>query len=166
MARIRKDVENDIKREQDELSRARERYNDALRSNRAHINSIGRDEWGYLTQTLVKGQLERSAERYYDQFVKPIEDRISHLRSELDALCPIYQEKLKQQTHFDVILQSTGSAKLALIKAIQELAGLGLKEAKDIVDAAPTVLTKGVTRNEAEVLKRELEEIGAEITIR
>ena len=75
-------------------------------------------------------------------------------------------EDEKEQTHFDVILKSAGSAKLTVVKAVKELAGLGLKEAKDIVDAAPTVLAKGVARDEAEALKRYLEEVGAEITIR
>ena len=72
----------------------------------------------------------------------------------------------EEKTSFDVILKSAGSAKLAVVKAVKELAGLGLKEAKDIVDAAPAELKKGVTKDEAEALKKQLEEAGAEIELK
>jgi len=72
----------------------------------------------------------------------------------------------EEKTSFDVILKSAGSAKLAVVKAVKELAGLGLKEAKDIVDAAPSEIKKGVTKDEAEALKKQLEEAGAEIELK
>ena len=72
----------------------------------------------------------------------------------------------EEKTSFDVILKSAGSAKLAVVKAVKELAGLGLKEAKDIVDAAPAELKKGVTKDEAEALKKQLEEAGAEVELK
>ncbi|MFR9165851.1 MAG: 50S ribosomal protein L7/L12 [Dysgonomonas sp.] len=67
---------------------------------------------------------------------------------------------------FDVILKSAGANKLAVVKAVKELAGLGLKEAKDLVDAAPSELKKGVTKDEADSLKKQLEEAGAEVELK
>ena len=67
---------------------------------------------------------------------------------------------------FDVILKSAGANKLAVVKAVKELAGLGLKEAKDLVDAAPSELKKGVAKDEADSLKKQLEEAGAEVELK
>lgn len=67
---------------------------------------------------------------------------------------------------FDVILKSAGANKLAVVKAVKELAGLGLKEAKDLVDAAPSELKQGVTKDEADSLKKQLEEAGAEVELK
>lgn len=78
------------------------------------------------------------------------------------AAAPAAQEK----TSFDVILKSAGSAKLAVVKAVKESCGLGLKEAKDLVDAAPSKLKEGVGKEEAESLKKALEEAGAEVELK
>ena len=71
-----------------------------------------------------------------------------------------------EQTEFDVILTSPGQAKLGVIKAVKDLLGLGLKEAKDLVDKAPAALKEKVSKAEAEQLKDALEEAGAEIEIK
>lgn len=71
-----------------------------------------------------------------------------------------------EKTEFDVILKSAGSAKLAVVKAVKELTGLGLKEAKEIVDGAPSAIKEGVSKDEAEALKTQLEEAGAEIELK
>lgn len=71
-----------------------------------------------------------------------------------------------EKTEFDVILKSPGGAKLAVVKAVKELTGLGLKEAKDLVDNAPSELKKGITKDEAEALKKQLEEAGAEVELK
>ena len=76
------------------------------------------------------------------------------------------EEAAEEQTSFDVILKSAGQAKLAVVKAVKELTGLGLKESKDLVDAAPSELKKGVTKDEAEALKKQLEEAGAEVELK
>ena len=76
------------------------------------------------------------------------------------------EEAAEEQTSFDVILKSVGSAKLAVVKAVKELTGLGLKEAKDLVDAAPSELKKGISKDEAEALKKQLEEAGAEVELK
>ena len=72
----------------------------------------------------------------------------------------------EEKTAFDVVLKSAGTAKLAVVKAVKELTGLGLKEAKDLVDAAPSELKKGVTKDEADALKKQLEEVGAEVELK
>ena len=73
---------------------------------------------------------------------------------------------VEEQTSFNVILKSAGQAKLAVVKLVKELTSLGLKEAKDLVDAAPKPLKEGVTKDEANALKQQLEEAGAEVEIK
>ena len=71
-----------------------------------------------------------------------------------------------EQTEFDVILKSAGAAKLAVVKLVKELTGLGLKEAKEIVDKAPAPLKEKVSKEEANTLKTQLEEAGAEVELK
>lgn len=71
-----------------------------------------------------------------------------------------------EQTSFDVILKSGGAQKLQVVKLVKDLAGLGLKEAKELVDSAPKALKEGVAKDEAEALKKQLEEAGAEVEIK
>ena len=71
-----------------------------------------------------------------------------------------------EQTEFDVILKSAGAAKLAVVKLVKELTGLGLKEAKEIVDKAPAPLKEKVSKEEANSLKTQLEEAGAEVELK
>ena len=70
------------------------------------------------------------------------------------------------KTEFDVILKAGGPSKLAVVKLVKELTGTGLKESKDMVDNAPTTLKEGVAKDEAEGLKKSLEEAGAEVEIK
>ena len=70
------------------------------------------------------------------------------------------------QTEFDVVLKAGGPSKLAVVKLVKELTGTGLKESKDMVDNAPTTLKEGVAKDEAEGLKKSLEEAGAEVEIK
>ena len=78
------------------------------------------------------------------------------------AAAPVEEEK----TSFDVVLKSPGASKLAVVKLVKELTGLGLKEAKDLVDGAPGNIKEGVTKAEAEGLKKSLEEAGAEVELK
>jgi large subunit ribosomal protein L7/L12 len=75
-------------------------------------------------------------------------------------------EAEEAQTEFDVILKAAGSAKLAVVKLVKELTGLGLKEAKGLVDEAPSPIKEGVSKDEAEALKTQLEEAGAEVELK
>ncbi|MDX9695014.1 MAG: 50S ribosomal protein L7/L12 [Bacteroidales bacterium] len=71
-----------------------------------------------------------------------------------------------EKTNFDVILKSAGGAKLQIVKLVKELTGLGLKEAKELVDAAPKAVKEGASKQEAESLKQQLEEAGAEVELK
>jgi large subunit ribosomal protein L7/L12 len=72
----------------------------------------------------------------------------------------------EEQTEFDVVLTSFGSSKVPVIKAVREVTGLGLKEAKDLVESAPTTVKEGMPADEAEALKKKLEEVGATVEVK
>lgn len=72
----------------------------------------------------------------------------------------------EEKTSFDVVLKSAGAAKLQVVKVVKEACGLGLKEAKDLVDGAPSTLKEGMAKADAEALKKTLEEAGAEIELK
>jgi len=71
-----------------------------------------------------------------------------------------------EKTSFDVILKSAGAAKLAVVKLVKDLTGLGLKEAKELVDGAPKPVKEGIAKDEAEALRKQLEEAGAEVEVK
>lgn len=75
-------------------------------------------------------------------------------------------EEAEEQTEFDVILKAPGGSKLAVVKLVKELTGLGLKDAKALVDGAPAPVKEGVAKDEAEALKAQLEEAGAEVELK
>ncbi len=75
-------------------------------------------------------------------------------------------EAAAEQTEFDVILKAAGQSKLAVVKLVKELTGLGLKEAKGVVDSAPAPIKEGISKDEAEGLKNSLEEAGAEVELK
>jgi len=72
----------------------------------------------------------------------------------------------EEKTSFDVELKSAGAAKLQIVKLVKELTGLGLKEAKDLVDAAPSVIKEGLSKDDAENMKKQLTEAGAEVELK
>jgi large subunit ribosomal protein L7/L12 len=72
----------------------------------------------------------------------------------------------EEKTEFDVILKAAGSSKLAVVKLVKELTGLGLKEAKGVVDSAPAPVKEGIPKDEAEGIKKSLEEAGAEVDLK
>ena len=78
------------------------------------------------------------------------------------AAAPAAEEK----TNFDVVLKAAGASKLAVVKLVKELTGLGLKEAKELVDGAPKAVKEGVSKEEAEQIKGQLEEAGAEVELK
>lgn len=76
------------------------------------------------------------------------------------------EEAAEEQTEFDVILKAAGASKLAVVKLVKELTGLGLKDAKELVDNAPRPVKEGVSKDEANALKTQLEEAGAEVELK
>jgi large subunit ribosomal protein L7/L12 len=75
-------------------------------------------------------------------------------------------EAVEEKTSFDVVLKAPGTNKLAIVKLVKELTGLGLKEAKDLVDGAPNTIKEGIAKADAEGLKKSLEEAGAEVELK
>src|SRR5210317_2045997 len=75
-------------------------------------------------------------------------------------------EEVEEQSEFDVILKAPGGSKLAVVKLVKELTGLGLKDAKEIVDSAPKAVKEGVSKDEAEGIKNSLVEAGAEVELK
>ena len=75
-------------------------------------------------------------------------------------------EAAEEKSEFDVILKAAGASKLAVVKLVKELTGLGLKDAKELVDGAPKPVKEGVAKDEAEALKKQLEEAGAEVELK
>lgn len=82
------------------------------------------------------------------------------------AAAPAGADAVEEKTSFDVILTSPGGAKLQVVKLVKDLIDVGLKEAKELVDAAPKALKEGVSKEEAESLKAQLEEAGAEVELK
>jgi len=105
-------------------------------------------------------------------FVKELEDKFGVSAAAPMAMAPgaaaggEAAEEVAEQTEFDVVLSSAGDKKVQVIKAVREITGLGLKEAKALVDGAPKPVKEGVTKEEAEALKGKLEEVGAGIEIK
>ena len=76
------------------------------------------------------------------------------------------EEVAEEKTNFDIVLKSAGASKLGIVKLVKELTGLGLKDAKDMVDGAPKAIKEGVAKDEAEAAKKRLEEAGAEVELK
>ena len=105
--------------------------------------------------------LKKLAEELVNLTVKDVKELADILKEEYGAAAAE-----AEQTEFDVILKSAGAAKLAVVKLVKELTGLGLKEAKEVVDKAPAPLKEKVSKEEANSLKTQLEEAGAEVELK
>jgi large subunit ribosomal protein L7/L12 len=123
--------------------------------------------------------LKQIAETLVNLTVKEVNDLAAILKDEYGiepaAAAPVMVagggaadggEAAAEKTEFDVILKAGGPNKLAVVKLVKELTGNGLKESKDLVDGAPATLKEGVSKDEAEGLKKSLEEAGAEVEIK
>jgi large subunit ribosomal protein L7/L12 len=120
--------------------------------------------------------LKQIAETLVNLTVKEVNELADILKSEYGiepaaaavaiAAGPAVVEEVEEKTSFDVVLKAAGGNKLAVVKLVKELTGLGLKEAKEAVDAAPTNLKEGVSKDEADALKAALIEAGAEVEIK
>ncbi|MBR2261844.1 MAG: 50S ribosomal protein L7/L12 [Paludibacteraceae bacterium] len=115
------------------------------------------------------------AEELVNLTVKEVNDLADYLKSEYGiepaavavavAAGPAAAAE-EEKTSFDVVLKSAGAAKLAIVKLVKELTGLGLKEAKDMVDGAPSTIKEGLAKADAEALKKSLEDAGAEVELK
>ena len=112
----------------------------------------------------IVGEIEKMSVLDLSEFVKVLEDRFG-----VSAAAPVMMgaapaataEAVEEKTEFDVELTVTGQQKINVIKTVREITGLGLKEAKDMVDAAPKVIKEKVSEADAEAIKKKLEEAGA-----
>jgi large subunit ribosomal protein L7/L12 len=97
-----------------------------------------------------------------DYGIEPAAAAVAMAAPAAAAAAPAAEEK----TTFDVVLKHAGQAKLAVVKLVKELTSLGLKEAKELVDAAPKAIKEGVSKDEANALQKQLQEAGAEVEIK
>ena len=114
--------------------------------------------------------LKKLAEELVNLTVKDVKELADILKEEYGiepaAAAAVVAAPAAEQTEFDVILKSAGAAKLGVVKLVKELTGLGLKEAKELVDKAPAPLKEKVSKEEAAQLKAQLEEAGAEVELK
>ena len=120
-------------------------------------------------------ELKELAEQLVNLTVKEVNELATILKDEygiepaaaaVAVAGPAAAAEVAEQTSFDVVLNSAGGTKLQVVKLVKELTGLGLKEAKALVDAAPKAVKEGVSKDEAESLKAKLEEVGADIELK
>lgn len=105
------------------------------------------------------------------ELVKKLEEKFGVSAAAMVAAAPVAGGQTaapaaEEKTEFDVILAEAGANKLNVIKVVRELTGLGLKEAKDLVDGAPKPIKQGISKEEAETLKKKLEEVGAKVEVK
>ncbi|WP_259147628.1 50S ribosomal protein L7/L12 [Candidatus Karelsulcia muelleri] len=89
----------------------------------------------------------------------------NHDHQNITETVPINQEQKKENIRYNMILKSSGTSKLAVVKLIKEITGRGLKDSKELVDSVPTTIKESLNKEEAELLKKKFEEIGAEIEL-
>ncbi len=122
-------------------------------------------------------ELKDFAEKLVNLTVKEVQELATILKDEYGiepaAAAPVMMASSgadvvaeAEQTEFEVVLKAAGGAKLAVVKTVKDLTGLGLKEAKELVDAAPSTVKAGISKDEAEGLKSALQEAGAEVEIK
>ncbi|AWH89106.1 50S ribosomal protein L7/L12 [Limnobaculum parvum] len=100
------------------------------------------------------------------ELISAMEEKFGVSAAALSAGPAAAVEAVEEKTEFDVILTNAGANKVAAIKAVRGATGLGLKEAKDLVEAAPTAVKEGISKDEAEALKKALEEAGASVEVK
>jgi large subunit ribosomal protein L7/L12 len=124
-----------------------------------------------ITKEDVLGFIENMTVLELSAFVKELEGKFGVTAAAPMAAMPMaaagtVAEAPAEQTEFDVVLTSAGDKKIQVIKVVREITGLGLKEAKAVVDEAPKAVKQGISKDEAETLKKKLEEVGAVVEVK
>ncbi len=121
-----------------------------------------------ITKEQVVEYLENMTVLEMSEFVKELEEKfgVSAAAPAAAAVAPVAAEAAAEKTEFDVILASYGEKKINVIKAVRAITGLGLKEAKELVDGAPGTVKEAVSKDEAEDVKKQLEEAGASVELK
>ena len=122
-----------------------------------------------VTEDFIK-QIDEMTVLELNNLVKALEDHYGVSAAAAVAAAPAggaaVAAPVEEKTEFDVVLKSAGDKKINVIKAVREVTSLGLKEAKDLVEAAPAPVKEGVSKEEAENIKKKLEEAGAQVEIK
>jgi large subunit ribosomal protein L7/L12 len=124
-----------------------------------------------ITKEDVLGFIENMTVLELSEFVKELEEKFGVTAAAPMAAMPVAasgaaEEAQEEQTEFDVVLSSPGDKKIQVIKVVRAITGLGLKEAKAVVDEAPKAVKQGVSKEEAETIKQQLEEAGAVVEVK
>ena len=119
-----------------------------------------------MTQEQILDAIKEMTVLQLNDLVKAIEDEFGVTAAAPVAAAAGGAAAEEEQTEFDVILNSAGDQKIKVIKAVREVTGLGLKEAKALVDEAPKAIKEGATKEEAEEIKGKLEEVGASVEVK
>jgi large subunit ribosomal protein L7/L12 len=119
-----------------------------------------------MTQEQILEAIKEMTVLQLNDLVKAIEEEFGVTAAAPVAAAAAGGAAEEEQTEFDVILASAGDQKIKVIKAVREVTGLGLKEAKALVDEAPKAIKEGVTKEEAEEVKGKLEEVGASVEVK
>ncbi|MEA3544977.1 MAG: 50S ribosomal protein L7/L12 [Thermodesulfobacteriota bacterium] len=121
-----------------------------------------------ITKEQVVEFIENMTVLEMSEFVKELEEKfgVSAAAPVAVAAAPVAGEAAEEKTEFDVVLTSFGEKKINVIKAVRALTGLGLKEAKELVDGAPNTVKEAVSKDEAEDVKKQLEEAGASVELK
>ncbi len=121
-----------------------------------------------ITKEQVVEFIENMTVLEMSEFVKELEEKfgVSAAAPVAVAAAPAAEAAAEEQTEFDVILTSFGEKKINVIKAVRAITGLGLKEAKELVDGAPGTVKEGVSKDEAEETKKKFEDAGAQVEIK
>jgi len=123
-----------------------------------------------VTEQLVNFKMENVTKRQIVELTKMMEEKWGVSAQAVAAVAAVPgaaggEAQAEEKTEFDVVLKNPGSNKIKVIKVVREITGLGLKEAKALVDGAPAKVKEGVSKEEAEQIKAKLEEVGAEVEI-
>jgi large subunit ribosomal protein L7/L12 len=119
-----------------------------------------------MTQEQIIEAVKNMTVLELNDLVKAIEEEFGVTAAAPVAVAAAGGEAAAEQTEFDVVLASAGGQKIKVIKVVREATGLGLKEAKEVVDNAPKAIKEGVSKEEAEELKAKLEEVGASVEVK
>jgi len=122
-----------------------------------------------ITRDDVMSYLETANMLEISELISAIEDKFGVTAAAPVAMAAgpaVVAEEVEEQTEFDVMLEAPGDKKINVIKVVRQVTALGLKEAKDLVDSAPSKIKEAVGKDEAEELKKQLEEAGAKVTLK
>jgi len=119
-----------------------------------------------MTKEQILESIEKMTVLELSELVKAIEEKFDVTAAALVMVAAGFVAAAAEKDEFDVVIENNGANKINVIKVVRELTGMGLKEAKDLVDAVPKTLKEGLTKADAEMMKKKLEEAGAKVALK